>query len=179
MDIELIRRIAHFQSVKIPRYIIGKIQDCALKHLNVKDMGKLRDRMEGQTYYERLMNDIIAEYAFENIIGLPNFDWEKRMVKSYKRKVYSFGNEQLNLINFCDNALPRFEKNEVDNGVFVFVNPDSKVLVSGLATRAELSAYARDKMKGMAEFSNFEQLTPFSSVEELTALIGKSTCKDG
>ena len=84
----ILSQLTHFKRVNIPKYIESKIQATALKHLDLSDMGKLRDRMEGQVYYSKLRTDIFSEFAFENIIGIRNFDWEKRSVKSFKRKKY-------------------------------------------------------------------------------------------
>ena len=66
----ILSQLTHFKRVNIPKYIESKIQTTALKHLDLSDMGKLRDRMEGQFYYTKLRTDIISEFAFENSIKL-------------------------------------------------------------------------------------------------------------
>ena len=86
MNKVILNQLTHFKRVNIPKYIESKIQMTALNHLNLTDMGKLRDRMEGQIYYSKLRTDIFSEFAFENLIGIRKFDWEKRSIKSYCEK---------------------------------------------------------------------------------------------
>jgi hypothetical protein len=163
----ILSQLTYFKRVSIPLYIESKIQLTALKHLDLPDMGKLRDRMEGQLYYNKLRTDIVAEYAFENIIGLRNFDWEKRDIKSYKRKKYIFENKELNIISFENGNLPKISTEHVQNCIFVYVNTGNRVLLSSLATKSYLQEIAKKKKSKIIEISDFQDLIDFSSVDEL------------
>ena len=55
----ILNQLTYFKRVSVPKYIESKIQMTALKHLDLSDMGKLRDRMEGQLYYNKLRTDIL------------------------------------------------------------------------------------------------------------------------
>lgn len=139
----------------------------ALKHLDLSDMGKLRDRMEGQFYYSKLKNDIFAEYAFENIIGIKNFDWGKRSAKNYERKKYIFGDKILNIISFANDNLPQISATNVTNCIFAHVNIDNRVLLSGLATKNYINKILREKESTVIEISEFQNLIEFSTIDEL------------
>lgn len=162
----ILNQLAHFNRVSVPKYIESKIQLTALSHLNLNDMGKLRDRMEGQSYYNKLRADIVAEFAFENIIGIRNFDWEKRRVKNYKRKKYFFENKELNIIVFENENLPKISIDHVKNCVFVYVNID-RVFLSKLATESHLKEIAKKKKSLIIEITDFQDLIEFSSINEL------------
>jgi hypothetical protein len=163
----ILSQLTYFERVSIPKYIESKIQMTALKHLDLPDMGKLRDRMEGQLYYNKLRTDIVAEYAFESIIGLRNFDWEKRGIKNYKRKKYVFQNKELNIISFEHENLPKISTDHVNNCLFVYVSADSRVLMSKLATKSYLDEIAKIKKTKIIEMSEFQNLIEFSSIDEL------------
>ena len=163
----ILSQLTYFKRVNVPKYIEPQIQMIALKHLDLPDMGKLRDRMEGQFYYNKLRTDIVAEYAFENIIGIRNFDWEKRGIKGYKRKKYLFENKVLNIIAFENENLPKISIENINNCLFVYVNIDNRVLMSRLATRSYLSELAKKKKSKIIEITDFQDLNDFSSVDEL------------
>lgn len=165
----ILSQLTHFKRVNIPKYIESKIQATALKHLDLSDMGKLRDRMEGQVYYSKLRTDIFSEFAFENIIGIRNFDWEKRSSKSFKRKKYVFGEKVLNLIPFENDNLPKISSEHVVNCIFVHVNVDNRVLLSGLATKSYINDIALKNDSKIIEICEFQDLIEFSSLEELVS----------
>lgn len=167
MNKVLLSQLVYFKRINIPKYIEANIQLTALKHLELPDMGKLRDRMEGDLYYSRLRNDIFSEYAFENLIGLRKFDWDKRTKKNYVRKKYVFENKTLNLIVFSENSLPKFSAEHVSNCIFVYVNTDSRVLVSGLATKSMLDVVVAEKNSKIIEYTDFKGLLEYSSVDDL------------
>lgn len=162
----ILNQLAHFKRVNVPKYIESKIQSTALTHLELNDMGKLRDRMEGQSYYNKLRTDIVAEFAFENIIGIRNFDWEKRSLKNYKRKKYFFENKELNIVAFENDNLPKISTDHVKNCVFVYVNID-RVFLSKLATESYIKEIAKKKKTSIIEITDFQYLIEFSSIDEL------------
>ncbi|PKQ63209.1 hypothetical protein BZG02_10685 [Labilibaculum filiforme] len=167
MNKELLNQLEYFKRVNIPKYIEANIQSIALKHLDLADMGKLRDRMEGELYYSRLRNDIFSEYAFEKLIGLRKFDWEKREKKNYIRKKYNFENKKLNLVLFMGDSLPKFSAEHVGNCIFIHVNADSRVLVSGLATKSTIDKMAIEQDSKIIELNDFKSLFEFNSMEDL------------
>lgn len=167
MNKQILSQLSCFKRVNIPKYIEAKIQITALKHLDLSDMGKLRDRMEGQFYYSKLKTDIFSEYAFENIIGIKNFDWEKRSIKNYERKIYIFGDKVLNVIPFDNDNLPQINTENVTNCIFVHVNIDNRVLLSGLATKSYINEIVKKNKSKIIEIDEFQNLIEFSSIDEL------------
>lgn len=165
MHADILKRLEYFRRINAPKYIEAKIQKIAFAHLNVSDMGKLRDRFDGQLYYDKLKTDIIAEYSFENLIGNKSFDWTKRELKNHKRKLYTFNGKVLRLVTITKARLPRISIEHITNTLFVYVNIDNRVYISGLATKTFLESYTTDNK--IFEFKDFEKLLDFDSLEFL------------
>jgi hypothetical protein len=167
----ILKQLTYFNQVNVPKYIESKIQMTALNHLNLSDMGKLRDRMEGQSYYNKLKTDIVAEFAFESIIGIRNFDWEKRSIKSFKRHIYIFENKLLNIILFENENFPKINTEHINNYIFAHVNTDNRVLFSRLATKSYIIDIAMKKNEKFIEITDFQNLIEFSSIDDLASKI--------
>jgi hypothetical protein len=163
----ILKQLTYFNRVNVPKYIESKIQMTALIHLDLADMGKLRDRMEGQSYYNKLKTEIVAEFAFENIIGIRNFDWKKRSIKSFRRNKYIFENKELNIILFENESFPKINTEQITNYIFAYVNVDNRVLLSRLATKSYIINLAKNKNEKVIEITDFENLLEFSSIDEL------------
>lgn len=178
MSIDIFKQLDSFKVIRVPKYIDSLIQQCAIIHLNVKDMGELRDRMEGQLYYDRLKIDILSEFAFETIVGRNKiFDWDKRKLKGYRRKHYIINNRNLTLISFSSSSFPQFNINKVENCIFCYVKPDQKVYISGLGLKSDLiensfeipsPVVSRDVNR---EFREFGKLRSFKNFESLCSLL--------
>ena len=162
----LIDKLSYFKKVIVPKYIEIEIQSVALKHLKLPDMGKLKDRMEGQLYYDNLKIDLMAEYSFEKAIGLKHFDWSRREKKSYKRKIYNFGDKSLQIETFQGDFLPRINQIAASNIVFVYVNPDNRVYISGIAKKNIINKYREDDFFNNKEFFEFDKLTSLPSADQ-------------
>lgn len=163
----ILKQLTYFNRVNVPKYIESKIQMTALNHLDLSDMGKLRDRMEGQSYYNKLKTDIVAEFAFESIIGIRNFDWEKRNIKSFERKKYIFENKELNIILFENENFPKINTEHINNYIFAYVNIENRVLLSRLATKSYIIEIAMKKNEKIIEITDFQNLIEFSSIDDL------------
>lgn len=176
MNKEILEHIDKFRLVKVPRYIEQKIQRCALSHLGLRDMGQLRDRMEGQAYYNKLKRDVLSEFAFENVLGMNGFDWKKREVKGYKRKQYNFDFGSVSLVAFSGQEIPKISTKHLSNFVFIYVNPEFRVYVSGLARKSVISQSLSnvvylENQSSVIEFKEFEKLEDFGSFEELSSIL--------
>lgn len=171
MEIEFLNQVSYFNIFKVPKYISREIQKCALNHLGLKDMGQLRDRMEGQMYYDNLKNDILVEFAFENLLLKSTYDWNKRMNKNYKRKIYNVDEFNLRLITFSDNNYPKISVDHTDLCVFGRATEGSKVYLSGLATKELIKSNGINIRNNIFELKSFDNLLRFETREELINLL--------
>lgn len=171
MNNNLIQHIHLFTSFNVPRYITMEIQKCALHHLKLNDMGKLRDRMEGQQYYDNLKNDILTEYVFESLLYKRPYCWDKRMNKDYKRKIYNINNHRIRLISLRKGNYPKISLDHTDICVMGFAVEDTKVYLSGLANKEIIINNGLNFKNNIYELRSFENLLSFSTREELLELI--------
>ena len=131
----------HFKKVEIPRYIEEKIQLCALKHLDLEDMGKLRDKYDAQAYFDKLRIDILSEFAFEKFLDLGEFDWTSRAEKKRKRLEYCFSGQIVNLYPFSKERKPVLQENISGHLVLIYLKPERKVYIGGLLLNSEFENY--------------------------------------
>lgn len=171
MNFEILKQLPYFKRINIPKYIEARLQETALKHLKLPDMGKLRDRMEGQLYYDKLKTDVFAEYAFEKLIGIKKFDWQKRDNKDYQRKKYNLNGKVLTLVTFIEDNFPKLSSLNVENSVFVYVNTDNTVFVSGIATKSKILEFSKTQTSNIIEIFGFDELKEFTSQEDVIDII--------
>lgn len=170
MHPKLIEQIEFFKQVKIPLHNRISIQECALSHLNLTDMGKLRDRLEGQSYYNKLEKDLIIELAFESIVYKSKFDWEKRKSKLYKRREYLIKDHKIVLIPFSGSLLPKVNICPTENYIFFYKYNDYKVLLSGLAKPHVLMQHNSQMPNNFYLVNNFSNFPRFNNLKELLSL---------
>ena len=74
-----------------------EVQNIAINHLGLKDIGQLRDRFEGQAYMDNLLLKVSALYVLEkalekDIIDWDTIRWEKKadftLIKLNSKKCY-------------------------------------------------------------------------------------------
>ena len=165
--------------VRVPRYIEKHIQKCALVHLGLKDMGKLRDRMEGQFYYTRLRKRIISTFAFEKAILGKNYNWASRESTKEFNETYKIDNLSVRIVSYDSGGaiLPLLKDVVEDIVIFSYVHPDSKVYFS-LPIEKSIFNRNRDKIDSRSISSLVEAIQcceqescRFSSIEEFSSKV--------
>jgi hypothetical protein len=63
--------IDNYISFNIPSSIKANAQEITQSHLNLPTMGQVRDRFEGQKYYDRIYRKLIVFYCLEKMVGKP------------------------------------------------------------------------------------------------------------
>lgn len=137
-----------FSKVETPKYIENKIQDLAIKHLNLKDVGELRDRYDGQLYLNNLRDDIRSEFAFENFLSY-QFDWEKREALDYKRLKYLIENKKIQLSVFNLNKNPSID--EIMPTILVFLRPEKYAYIGPILFENELGYFKKSNEDALAK----------------------------
>tara|TARA_R110001592_G_scaffold90356_4_gene265752 strand:+ start:139 stop:690 length:552 start_codon:yes stop_codon:yes gene_type:complete len=172
-----VSQLKYFQKITLSRFIESQIQECAFRHLGVPDMGKLRDRFEGQKYYNSLRSKILSEFAFEKLLGLGDFDWEKRKERSSQESTYIFNNKKISLITFSKGNLPLFRPEYLDSTVFIYTRSDLNVYISGLATKKEIVKHCITPLnhnpmnRDYMELAVFKSFPTFKSKLQLLSLL--------
>ncbi|WP_430813975.1 hypothetical protein [Carboxylicivirga sp. RSCT41] len=170
MNKDFLKQLPFFKKIKIPKYIEARLQESALKHLELSDMGKLRDRMEGQLYYDRLRCDIFSEYAFEKTIGLSSFNWVQRDKKRYKRKKYLFKGKTLSIVVLNGDSFPRVSATHEINYIFAYVTPEQSVFISGVANNSTIRMLAGEN-ENIIEIKDFSALISYTNLESFVNVL--------
>lgn len=134
--ISISKIIELFVRVETPRYLDSKIQKIALAHLNLKDLGELRDKYDAQTYLNKLSDEIRSEFAIENFFDL-EFDFLKRMDNSYPRMNYSFGEFDIQIAYFTSKKKPSISK--IKPTILIFLKPEKSAFIGPLIQFDHLS----------------------------------------
>lgn len=158
---------------RFPRYLESKIQSVALHHLDLKDMGKLRDSFEGQAYFDRIRLALIAEYSFEKILRI-EFNWDIRKKKQFKRLSYEIEEMKFLLVPFSSNHHPLIPLKTEIPLVLCYLKPDNNCYVSGLVPSEILKKSIHEidtigekiDLNGTNLFSYTESFLSFSNSKE-------------
>lgn len=169
----------HFSKVDTPRYLDLKIQEIALNHLKLKDIGELRDRFDAQLYLNNLSQEIRAEFAFEKFLGM-EFDFEKRMKKNYNRLQYQLNNQRVQLIPFSSKRSPIL--NTIENSVFIYLKPEKTAYIGPLLYKKQINEivsyeiHPLEKNKIITlDHINFDDYIYFRSIKELLNILNDKT----
>jgi len=106
--------IEGLQVFNIPSKIKSDAQEITFSHLDMKNMGQVRDRFEGQSYYDKIYQGLITFYCLEKMTGKPvaskflirrnrSFSWSPSNInrRLYNISSFTFGN--LPLIDHTSN----------------------------------------------------------------------------
>lgn len=164
-----------FNRVETPRYLDSKIQEVALAHLKVKDVGELRDKYDAQAYLNKLSDEIRSEFAFEKFMGF-DYDIRKRMNKNFSRLQYKLDGFDFQLSFFTSKSNPTISK--IKPTVLIFLKPEKSVFIGPLIHMNLLDEiiykedYPMINSKTLnIELVNFEKCIFFRNKEEFISKI--------
>jgi hypothetical protein len=167
----------HFKKVETPKYLDIKIQEIALEHLGLKDMGKLRDTYDAQHYYNILIEEIRCEYAFEKFLGI-DFDFDKRKNRNHPRLQYIFCGKEIQLIPISS-LKPAIVKKSIPS-ILIYLKPEKFAYIGCLLfnsdieiiTSKEESILSKETYLDLKKM-NLNKMNFFNNEIELTELLKK------
>jgi hypothetical protein len=165
----------NFHKIELPRYVEIKIQEVALCHLELEDMGKLRDKYDAQAYYNNLRVDISSEFAFEKFLGFGEFDWEKRRKKSYNRLEYNLFNSIIRLLPFSKDRKIIIPQNQINHHILVYHKPDRHYFIGGLIPKSNIKKFinesSNDSILGVQFDPDYDQMRKFENLQDLGEIL--------
>ena len=149
------------------------IDNCALKHLKVDNIYKLKDIYEGASYYENLKNTSLAQVAVEKLLGIKFIDWEKKQqFKNYKPTL-NISDIKIEIVACPFGELPLIKKDTLDNIIICLVADNRVVTVCGYMNlknnEIQFLRSSHVVMKTIGRFTSFELIKPFNNLEEITS----------
>ena len=146
-----------------------------LKNLGISNFNKLRDRFEGQAYFDRFLVRSYGELALEKFLNQTIIDLDQKENNKDYFPVFFCGDKKIALFSFTAGEYPKIIRDNFDIGVFVLVNLDYRTseilgflyspLLLQLADNKHLSP-VQGKMY-LGEFKDFNQLLPINELSLL------------
>ena len=153
-------KIKGYPHYNVPRQLELKAQEIVLKELALKDMGQLRDKFEGQAYYDKKFKIVfgasVAYQYFEK--PLPSFEF---ISSNSDLLTISHKNQKYEIIVSETGLLPDFSTKKVKHPVvIVFSHSSTKGCIAGIAPKSILldkTNYVFQGLRGKF-FKGFSQL---------------------
>lgn len=167
-----------FIPIKIGYSDKKKIQECTLELLELKDFGQLRDRYEGQMFYDRFTREMMSEIALEKLLDIKFIDWEaKRTIKGCPN-VLIYNNLKVGVTanEFAEYPILIDEEITLPQ-VFTIKKGSDYIYICGLATTRILEENSKKipltpmALGRKAIFTGFDKLLMFDSTEKIEELL--------
>jgi len=111
------------------------IRSSAMKHLGLTNLNQMRDRYEGQTFFEKTMKNIGGLMSLQKHLNLDLIDLDKVNLGDFQPHIKLDG-KIVNINVFDFGNLPLIKIKDIKNPVFFVIQKDSLTfLLCGLATK--------------------------------------------
>lgn len=171
----------NFSSIRIGYSDKSKIENVALKLLNVKDLNQLRDRFEGALFYKRFLRELSAEIAVERHLNKSFINWEaKSAIRDYPSMVED-KDLKIGITSFDFGEYPILIDEAIDlPQIFTIFKGNDTILICGYASIETLRNYREELPQSVismrkVSFTGFEHLETFETYNELKTLYHKSS----
>lgn len=160
-------KLSKIEQIKLNKYLEVHIQEQVIKLLKVKDIGKLRDKFEGQAYLDKKTDLVFSYYVASDYIGLkrPKITYEfvdqiKPLIQSDKKKyvIKTFNAGDFPEFDDKDYLAPRIllmKRDKYTYGIFGVLN------ISELNNRKNFEYFTRTGSR-MKKLINFDIIEDFN-----------------
>lgn len=148
------------------------LKNLALKHLGINNINKLRDRFEGQVYFNNFLIRSYGEIALEKFLGLSVVDLSRKESQRNYIPSIKINSKVITIIAFTFNESPKILKADFDLAVFIVVNLEKRTCdILGFLHRDKLIQFADSKLlspldetRYLGVFKTFEELLPINEL---------------
>ena len=120
--------------IRMRNSVTNKIKNSVVKSLQLRDLGQLRDRFEGQSYLDQQISKLHSFNAALNYLGLPLPEINEQYVKNFKPIIKNKG-EILVVVHFNFDSLPRMKIMDYKKPrIFVLCNSELIYYIIGIAS---------------------------------------------
>jgi hypothetical protein len=167
-----------FHVVDVPYRDIHLIQNKVLKELKLKDLNELRDRFEGEQFYNNRLSKCLPIVSLEKLLKIKLFDWEKSELKDIQSNII-ISDTKISLNLSLYGGTPEIDKDTDLPAIFFILNNRKEVWICGFASNGTIKKHQGkqrtigigSKSKEVVEFTGFNHLKKFDSLEELLLII--------
>lgn len=99
------------------------IRDESIKHLGLTNLNQLRDRYEGQAFFDKTLMNLGGLMAIQKYLELPLIDVKKTKLGGFKPKLI-INNDIFDVLVFEFGTLPLIDLNDIKNPIFFVIQKD-------------------------------------------------------
>ncbi|MGF7075101.1 hypothetical protein [Mucilaginibacter sp. 3215] len=158
--------------IKIEYVRYELLKNIALKNLGIKNLNQLRDRFEGQVYFNNFLVRSYGEIALEKLLGTTNINAVRKANEKNYIPAFSLNGKKISLITFQFGELPRILNSNFDFAVFIAVNIGNRTCeILGFINQEKLiqlidrkSLSPLDEKNYLGVFKTFDELCPINDL---------------
>ena len=158
-------KLLNYPTISLSKSIELKITELVIKKLNLRDIGQLRDRFEGQAYLD---NQILKISSYIALLKFFNKNVPEININHLKDELYIiYQKKKYEIIPTSTNTLPSLDINKVKNPAIVVIQKGSQnYSVAGFISLDMLSNNDNFRKKGLreSEFIGFNNLIEFNEI---------------
>jgi hypothetical protein len=167
-----------YEIINFGRNVILEIEKKVIQYLKLNSMNELRDKFEGQAFYNNYSTILLGEMAVKKKLGL-NF-LENGVKPNNKEAILILNGNEILIITSHYGEFPYINENEKRSVIFTIRKNDLSIWICGLATidileenKLNKSQSNESAQKGKLPFDLFEKLIPISDIENLNLILEK------
>jgi len=125
--------ISTYPQFRLNRFQVEEMQQYCVKKLEVKDLGQLRDKYEGQAFLENIIRRVGAYIVALDFFNLPKPRLDYDFIDQFK-PVIKIDDDKCVVVVFDSNSFPYFSTHELKKPrIFVYDLGELKFGVCGVA----------------------------------------------
>ena len=146
------------------------IRDECMKHLGLTNLGQLRDRYEGQSFFDKTLMNIGSLMAIQKHLGLSLIDVSQIDLGDFKPKLI-INDQEIDVLVFDFGTLPLVNMDNLDRDTFFVIQKDRVTFnLCGVASKETIKENVIDthiERSTYANNMNFIGFSYLSSTEEI------------
>lgn len=137
----------NFTAIKLGYTDQVKIREAVFEALKVKSMFELRDKFEGEAFFESFSKKIYGVMAVEKCLNIDVINWEQINPKTYIPEIEINGT-LYNVLTCGNGNLPLIERINKRPAIITVAMSDEYINICGVASIDILNKYQNDKLAG-------------------------------
>ena len=143
------------------------IRNSAMNHLGLTNLNQMRDRYEGQAFFEKTMKNIGGLMALQKHLNLELIDSDKVNLGDFQPYIKLDG-KKVNINVFDFGSLPLIKIKDIKNPVFFIIQKDSLTfLLCGLATKDVIKKNLIESSVVQSSTDKYMDFTGFKFLEQI------------
>ncbi|MCX7550880.1 hypothetical protein [Xanthomarina sp. F2636L] len=138
-----------------------------MTHLGLTNLNQLRDRYEGQAFFEKTMKNIGGLMALQKHLNIDIIDLNKADLTDFQPYIKLNGKKiNINVFNF--GTLPMIKIKEIENPMFFIIQKDSLTfMLCGLASKDVIEKNLIESNTVKSSTDKFMDFTGFKFLESI------------